>query len=283
MLSTKFKFFYHFCCKLLYLFWKYFQLEHTYLCNCVILLNVYEYNVCIFLKCVSCIYVIITFHVFVIGTVRANRVGIPSALVDTRWWCRADQGHLEWAMHSSWGMSSVMWKDKCLVLLLSTHALAVGLPSLFLPPKVPRRSGAMYHNIPTFPLLVEYTTYMCGVDVADQLRSSYTIQTKSHKWWHKIFNGLLDISTVNMYIMYLDRCKQRINPIPYPLTHLVFKRKLCEALLLGWLPVFFLRFSIYRPVGTAETYSKANSSRCWMTPPKRDENGVIWMKNGQNG
>ena len=39
----------------------------------------------------------------------------------------------------------------------------------------------------------------------------------------------------------------------------------------------FLQFFIYRLVGTAETYSKANSSRCWMTPQKKDENGVIWM------
>ena len=54
--------------------------------------------------------------------------------------------------------------------------------------------------------------------------------------------------------------------------------------------MFFLRFFIYRPVGTAEKYSKTNSSKCWMTPPKRDENGGYMDENrgymdenGQNG
>ena len=79
------------------------------------------------------------------------------------------------------------------------------------------------------------TTYMRRVDVADQLRSSYTAQTRSDKWWYKIFNGLLDISTGNMYIMYLDRCRQKRNPISSLLTHLQFKRKLCEELLTAWI------------------------------------------------
>ena len=108
-------------------------------------------------------------------------------------------------MHYSQGMSCVMWKDKCLVLLLSTHTLPIGLPSMYPASKVPHRSGAVRHHIPTSPILVEYTTYMHGVDVLDQLRSSYIAQNRNHKWWHKIFNGVLDISIVNMYIMYLDR------------------------------------------------------------------------------
>ena len=106
------------------------------------------------------------------------------------------------------------------MLLLSTHALPIGLSSMYPPLEVPRRSGALRHQIPTPSILLEYTTYMRGVDVADQLKSSYTAVSRSHKWWHKIFNGLLDISMVNMYIMYLDRCKQGRNPVSIPLMHL---------------------------------------------------------------
>ena len=128
-------------------------------------------------------------------------------------------------MHSSWAMSPVMWKDKFLVLLLSTHAVPIGLPSMYPPSEVHHCFGALRHQIPTLPILLEYTTYMCGMDVANQLKSSYTTQSRSHKWWHKIFNGLFDISTVNMYIMYLDRCKQGLNPVSIPLRHLHFKRR----------------------------------------------------------
>jgi hypothetical protein len=51
---------------------------------------------------------------------------------------------------------------------------------------------------------LEYTTKVRGVDVADHLRSSYTSLTRSHKWWHRVFNYVLDLSMTNMYLMYLD-------------------------------------------------------------------------------
>ena len=43
-------------------------------------------------------------------------------------------------------------------------------------------------------------------------------------------------------------------------------------------PVFFLRFFIFRPGGTAKTHREANSSSCWMKSPKVDESWFIWMK-----
>jgi hypothetical protein len=73
------------------------------------------------------------------------------------------------------------------------------------------------------------------MDVADQLRASYSLQSRSHKWWHWIFFALLDITEVNVYIMYLDRCQQGPNPVRHPMTHLQFKNVLCEALLDGWM------------------------------------------------
>jgi hypothetical protein len=53
-------------------------------------------------------------------------------------------------------------------------------------------------------MLVEYTTFMRGVNVTDQLQALYSSQSQSHKWWHWIFLALLDIAEVNIYIMYLD-------------------------------------------------------------------------------
>jgi hypothetical protein len=100
--------------------------------------------------------------------------------------------------------------------------------------EVPRRNGAVKENIPTSHVLLEYTTFMRGVDVANQLHASYSSQTRSHKWWHRVFWALLDVTEVNMYIMYLDRYKQGPNLVTHPMTHLKFKNTLCKALLVGW-------------------------------------------------
>jgi hypothetical protein len=121
-----------------------------------------------------------------------------------------------------------MWKDECPILLISTHTNPIGFPC------VPRRNGPVREKIPTSPVLLEYTIFIRGVDVADQLQASYSSLSRSHKWWHQVFLSLLDITEVNMYIMYLDRYKQGPNPVTHPLTHLQFKTKLCEVLLHGW-------------------------------------------------
>ena len=55
--------------------------------------------------------------------------------------------------------------------LLSTHALPIGLPFVYPPSEVSHRSGTMQYQIPTSSIFVEYTIYMRGVDIADQLRS----------------------------------------------------------------------------------------------------------------
>jgi hypothetical protein len=171
--------------------------------------------------------------IYATGTVRSNCIGLPQNLKNTKSWKRCEQGHIEWAMHESRSISCVMWKDKRPVLLLSTHAIPIGFPCVPMA-EVPRRNGAVKDKIPTSPVLLEYTTFMRGVDVADQLRASYSSQTRSHKWWHRVSWALVDITEVNIYIMYLDRCKQGPNPVAHPMTHLKFKTMLCEALLLGW-------------------------------------------------
>jgi hypothetical protein len=86
--------------------------------------------------------------------------------------------------------------------------------------EVPRRNEAVRDNIPTSPILLEYTTFMRGVDVADQLRASYSSITRSHKWWHRVFFALLDITKVNIYIMYLSSCASAPDPVTRPMTHL---------------------------------------------------------------
>jgi hypothetical protein len=176
--------------------------------------------------------------IYATGTLRSNCIGIPSALKNTKAFSRVPQGTLDWRMHESRSMSSVLWKNKKLVLLLSMSAIPIGFP--YVPvdtvpvDMVSRRNGAEREAIPTSSMHVEYTTHMRGVDIADQLRASYNTQNRSHKWWHRIFFFLLDITVVNMFIMYVAACKTSFAHPRKPMTHLQFRTQLCEALLKNW-------------------------------------------------
>jgi hypothetical protein len=78
-------------------------------------------------------------------------------------------------MHDSRTIASVAWRDKKTVRLLSTHTRPVVVEGEERP-TVPRRNGAVRKALPTSPVHLEYTTYMRGVDVADQLRTNYSCQ-----------------------------------------------------------------------------------------------------------
>jgi hypothetical protein len=171
--------------------------------------------------------------IYATGTMRSNRIGIPENFKDTKSFNRmATQGDLDWHMHESRGIGYVLWKDKCPVPLISTHAQPTGFPCQPVD-VVPHRNGAIWEDIHSSPMHKEYTTYMRGIDVADQLRASYSYQVRSHKWWHRIFYFLLDMTIVNMYIMYLSILgRQRVQKVP--ITHLQFRSELCRALLQNW-------------------------------------------------
>ena len=115
------------------------------------------------------------------GKVHANQVGLPSILKNMRAFKNMEQGTTVWRMHDSRSISCVMWKDKKPMLLLSTHAMPIQAPCEQHIVSVSCRRGAMRENIHTSPMPQEYTQFMHGVDVADQLRASYSCQVRSHK------------------------------------------------------------------------------------------------------
>jgi hypothetical protein len=92
--------------------------------------------------------------IYATGTLRSNRIGIPSALKNTKAFSKVPQGTLNWWMYELRSMSSVLWKDKKLVLLLSTSAIPIGFP--YVPvDTVPRQNGAVREAIPTSFMHVE--------------------------------------------------------------------------------------------------------------------------------
>ena len=170
--------------------------------------------------------------IYATGTIRSNQIGLPQQMKNTKKLNRAPQGILVWKMHESRSMACISWKDKRPVILLSIHATPIdvsGAPCSI----VLRRNGAIREEVRTSPIHLKYTTFVKGVDIADQLRASYTCQTRSHKWWHRVFWFLLDTTVVNMYIYYLVVLKQQRVQKP-AMMHLQFKIQFCEYLTKNW-------------------------------------------------
>jgi hypothetical protein len=165
--------------------------------------------------------------IYASGTIRSDRVGLPSDLKKLKEFKKNPQGTLDWRMHQSRKMCLVLWKDKQPVLLLSTHSPPTPAPGMKV--KVPRRRGAVRKRINTSPVLKEYTTYMRGVDVADQLREVYTCRRATHKWWHRLFFFLLDTTICNMYIIYKTYW-QSIGRSHKAMNHKQFRIALAKAL-----------------------------------------------------
>jgi hypothetical protein len=119
------------------------------------------------------------------------------------------------------------------VLLLSTHAppITLGNPEDC---TVPQREGSRRPNIHTSPVLQEYTTHMCGIDIADHLRGNYSYCTCTHKWWHKVFFFLWDLSMTSIYIMYLE-ILVRLDKDHEAITHVHFRNGMAQALTHSWL------------------------------------------------
>ena len=66
---------------------------------------------------------------------------------------------------------------------------------------------------------------MNGVDRADQYTVYYSFIRKARKWWRKLFFWMLEVVTVNSYILY------KLNTTT-AITHLEYRQKVLEALAL---------------------------------------------------
>ena len=101
-------------------------------------------------------------------TIRCKRVGLPNVLENAKVFKKSAQGTLQWRMHKSRQLIAIMWKDKKPV-IISSHAVPIQFLCQYPVVLVPRRNGSIRKEIQTFPMHLEYTMHMHGVDVADQL------------------------------------------------------------------------------------------------------------------
>ena len=69
----------------------------------------------------------------------------------------------------------------------------------------------------------DYNHNMNAVDRSDQYSVTYPFVRRTRKWWRKLFFYLLEVSTVNSYILYREVTHKKR-------SHLDFRRSLVESL-----------------------------------------------------
>jgi len=153
----------------------------------------------------------------VCGSVKGNRVGMPSAASLTP----AQLAALPRGSHLQMQRGDVTlcaWRDKKLVLLLYNHVDPKQLASL-------QRWGddGVIYQLGCPQAIHDYFHYARAVDVINQLHYSYLPGRKSRKCWTRLVWWLIDICILNSYRLWQTQHPQE--------THLDFRMQLAHELM----------------------------------------------------
>ncbi|KAL0830520.1 hypothetical protein ABMA28_002681 [Loxostege sticticalis] len=133
-------------------------------------------------------------NILACGTVNSSRKFLPTLKEDKQ----LKRGEHDYRI-SDTKVSLLKWKDKRSVFILSNYhdPKHVG--------KVNRRERDGTSVEVSCPEAVrDYNANMNFVDKFDQLKGSYAVDRKSHKWWHRIFFHFLDCCVVNAFLIYKE-------------------------------------------------------------------------------
>jgi hypothetical protein len=111
------------------------------------------------------------------------------------------RGRLLICVHAHCQMACLSWRNSKVVYFLSTVANPWAPDTWVLRQ---RKGHVGQWDVPLTPMQVLYEALMRGIDVKDQLRSSYPTLLQSHKWWHKGYCFVIDQSLVNSFILFKE-------------------------------------------------------------------------------
>jgi hypothetical protein len=147
----------------------------------------------------------------VMGTTRVNALGFPLSLIQLKqakspliW------GHLETVITEK--VCCFLWQDNNRVLGITTaYNLTNTVIKARKRPSTTSTSATItrpiFGDFPVkdlpIPVAIDaYNHYMGGVDIANQLRATFTtLQPQNHRYWKPLFYYLLDIVLVNSYLL----------------------------------------------------------------------------------
>ena len=101
---------------------------------------------------------------------------------------------------------------------------------------LPPKSKDLYEwtrLLPIPSMVDDYNNFMGGVDIADQLRASFSTQLRGVKTWRPLFYWLLDTTIINAYLLFEHHRKARlVGKDKVRSAHRAFREALVSALLL---------------------------------------------------
>lgn len=146
------------------------------------------------------------------GTTRINASGFPDCLKIERDKAKSilQWGHLSGSVVD--GICCLVWQDNNSVFFMTSfHDIHKTVVRLRRRPKLSSTNGQMVREvfgnqvckaIPIPVFIDDYNYNMGGVDIADQLRSYYSVQQKARRNWLPYFYWLLDTTIINTYQMH---------------------------------------------------------------------------------
>ena len=181
-----------------------------------------------------CEYMFDKFSCFLTGTMMANKVGMPWNFLLSWDQLNSDRGYYTWCWERQRNLWAIVWKDRNVIPIISNR---YGVD----PELIERGGGGKYktaklkatnvqygrYTFKTGKMVRPYNKYMGGTDMWDKLRMAlfYSLEavTHCHKWWQKLFWGLIDGALVNAYI-----CWRSVDPTRR--THVKFMLAVHQAL-----------------------------------------------------
>ena len=126
------------------------------------------------------------------GTVRSGRKNFPKELFSKDTTKTMARGDMDW--HSKGPISMVTWMDKKPVHVAGT---VTGTPSAENVSLVKRRmKDGVQEDVPCPEIIKKYNKFMGGVDRNDQVKSYYSINLHTKKWWTRLFFDLVDPAVI---------------------------------------------------------------------------------------
>ena len=119
----------------------------------------------------------------------------------------------------------VKWVDNNVVQLISNF---VGIEPMT---SIERWCKKEKKDIPCPQIVKQYNKSMGAVDLADMLIALYRIPCKTKRWYQKIFWHLVDIATVNAWLLYRRHYQQYEDTTKNQKSLLAFSSEIAEALI----------------------------------------------------
>ena len=148
------------------------------------------------------------------GTVSTNRKELPKDLLSTE--DQLEDNEFAYRQRGELGM--IVWKDRRLVYLLTTHTSPAETTLI---ERDSRKGGTVQRSVPK--AVADYNQHKSGVDTIDQLHSYYSIGRRSKKWWPRLVWWLIDMCIINAYSLHQQ--KQQVE-----ITQLEFRQQLMQQL-----------------------------------------------------